>query len=224
MILTNRLFERVPPSREAKSIYIFCEGAKREFDYFEYFKELDSRINIEVYKLHPHEDNSPSGLLSIAEKCIIESDENPNPKYNFIEGDEVWIVLDIDTDKDKSREPQIKIIQERCDKLENWRLALSNPCFEVWLYYHLHSEKPNFNNSEKCSEWKQLVNDSIKGGFDSRRHPIYIETAGVNAERNFRIDNNMLDLGSTDVFNLARSIVPLVSSKLEKVLRQIEIQ
>jgi hypothetical protein len=53
MILTNRLFERVPPSREAKSIYIFCEGAKREYDYFEYFKQLDSRINIEVYKLDP---------------------------------------------------------------------------------------------------------------------------------------------------------------------------
>lgn len=55
MILKNRLFERVPPSRKAKSIYIFCEGARREFDYFEYFKELDSRINIEIYQLHPHE-------------------------------------------------------------------------------------------------------------------------------------------------------------------------
>lgn len=96
---------------EAKSIYIFCEGARREFDYFEYFKELDSRINVEVYKLDPSEDNSPLGLLEIAEKCIILSAENPNPKYNFIEGDEVWIVLDIDKDKDGSREPQIEHIK-----------------------------------------------------------------------------------------------------------------
>lgn len=48
MILTNRLFERVAPNREAKSIYIFSEGAKREVQYFNYFKGLDSRINIEV--------------------------------------------------------------------------------------------------------------------------------------------------------------------------------
>lgn len=62
MIVTNRLFTRRPASREAKSIFIFCEGVKREVQYFEYFKEMDSRINIEVYPLSPHEDNSPRFL------------------------------------------------------------------------------------------------------------------------------------------------------------------
>ncbi|MDM8529168.1 RloB domain-containing protein [Anaerolineales bacterium HSG24] len=103
MILRSRLFEREPPSREAKSIYIFCEGVKREYQYFQYFKEIDSRINVEIYKLHPHEDNSPLGLLSIAEKCIILSDDNPKPKYEFLENDEVWIVLDTDKDEKDSR-------------------------------------------------------------------------------------------------------------------------
>jgi len=222
MILTNRLFERVPPSREAKSIYIFCEGAKRELDYFEYFKELDSRINIEVYELHPHEDNSPLGLLKIAENCILKSEENPNPKYNFIKGDEVWIVLDIDKDKHESREPQIQTVLERCDEIDDWCLAQSNPCFEVWLYYHTHSERPNFESSEKCTNWKQLVNDTIKGGFDSRRHPIFIETASINAKNSFQLEDDKLNIGSTDVYNLANSIIPLVSVKLKKVLKQLE--
>ena len=222
MILTNRLFERVTPSREAKSIYIFCEGAKRELEYFEYFKELDSRINIEVYGLHPHEDNSPLGLLKIAEKSIIKSDENLSPKYSFIEGDEVWIVLDTDKDKYDSREPQIQGIQKKCDELKDWQLAQSNPCFEVWLYYHAHSEKPNFDNSEKCTEWKQLVNNSIKGGFDSRRHPIYIEKASSNAVNNFQLEDEKLNIGSTDIYYLANSIIPLVNTKLKKVLKQIE--
>ena len=70
MSITNRLFERQPPSREAKSIYIFCEGVKREYQYFKYFVEMDSRINIEPYRLHPHEDNSPLGLLNIGKSCI----------------------------------------------------------------------------------------------------------------------------------------------------------
>ncbi len=222
MILTNRLFERVTPSREAKSIYIFCEGAKRELEYFEYFKKLDSRINIEVYGLHPHENNSPLGLLKIAEKSIIKSDENLNPKYSFIEGDEVWIVIDTDKDKKDSREPQIQGIQKKCDELKNWQLVQSNPCFEVWLYYHAHSEKPNFDNSEKCTEWKQLVNNSIRGGFDSRRHPIYIEKASSNAKNNFQLEDEKLNIGSTDIYYLANSIIPLVSTKLMKVLKQIE--
>ena len=222
MILTNRLFERISPSREAKSIYIFCEGAKREFDYFKYFKELDSRINIEVYELHPHEDNSPLGLLRIAEKCILKSKENPNPKYNFIEGDEVWIVLDIDKDKHESREPQIQTVLERCNEINDWHLAQSNPCFEVWLYYHAHSERPIFDNSEKCVNWKQHVNNSIKGGFDSRRHPILIETASINAEKCFQLEEDKLNIGSTNVYDLANLIIPLVSSKLRKVLKQIK--
>jgi hypothetical protein len=222
MILTNRLFVRVAPSREAKSIYIFCEGKKREFDYFKYFKAMDSRINIEIYKLHNHEDNSPSGLLAIAEKCIIKTEENANPKYNFIEGDEVWIVLDIDKDKDDSRLPKIEIVKEKCQNYENWHLAQSNPCFEVWLYYHFHSTKPVFANSDKCVYWKRLVNESILGGFHSSRHPIYIETASKNAERNFKTSESNPDIGSTNVYELANIIIPLVNSKLKMVLKDIE--
>ncbi len=222
MILTNRLFERVSPSREAKSIYIFSEGAKREYQYFEYFRELDSRINIEVYKLHPHEDNSPLGLLRIAEKCVLKTENNPNPKYNFIEGDEVWIVLDIDKDRDESRLPQIEDVQERCVELENWNLVRSNPCFEVWLYYHLHSKKPDIDDDEKCSEWKCFINSSIKGGFDSRKHPIFLETAAKNAKNNYWLENNNPDIGSTEVFYLADTIVPLLSSKIKKVLKMLE--
>lgn len=67
MILTNRLFERQAPNREAKCLYIFCEGARREYNYFEYFREIDSRIKIEVNKLKPHDNNSPKGLYELAE-------------------------------------------------------------------------------------------------------------------------------------------------------------
>lgn len=221
MILTNRRFEREAPAREAKSIYIFCEGVKREYQYFNYFKEMDSRINVEVYKLHPHEDNSPLGLLSIAKKCIILNQENPKPKYTFQKNDEVWIVLDTDKDKDKSREPQIEKIAKGIAEFENWNLAQSNPCFEVWLYYHLHKDKPYFEGNEYCPSWKKNVNNSIKGGFDPRRHPIYIDSATINAEKNFEKDNSKPNIGSTEVFYLSKSILPLISLKLQKVLNDL---
>ncbi|MDB0601288.1 RloB family protein [Tenacibaculum maritimum] len=222
MILTNRKFEREAPVREAKSIYIFCEGVKREYQYFDYFKKMDSRINVEIYKLHPHEDNSPLGLLSIAKKCIIFSEENPKPKYTFQKNDEVWIVLDTDKDKDESREPQINTIKEKIQELENWNLVQSNPCFEVWLYYHMHQEKPNFEGIEYCVNWKELVNNSIKGGFDSRRHPIFIESATNNSENNFEVTNLKPNIGSTEVFKLSKSILPIIKFKLQKVLKELE--
>jgi len=70
MIPTNRLFSRREPTRDAKSLYIFCEGKKREYQYFNYFKGIDSRINIEVYPLKGNEDNSPTGLLQLAYNCF----------------------------------------------------------------------------------------------------------------------------------------------------------
>jgi len=179
MILTNRRFEREPPTREAKSIYIFCEGAKREYQYFEYFREMDSRINVEIYKLNHTENNSPLGLFNIATNCIVLSDKNPNPKYSFQEKD------------------------------------------EVWLHYHKFENKPTFEGDSLCSNWKNFVNDSYPGGFDSRKYPIYIEHASKNAENNFSSENGVPNIGSTEVFRLANSIFPLLKFKITKVLKEI---
>ena len=223
MILTNRLFNRNPPSREAKSIYIFCEGADREYRYFDFFREMDSRINIEIYKLNPHEDNSPHGLYTIAVNSIIESEHNPNPKYAFQENDEVWIVLDTDKDKDNSRRAQIEFIRNSVIKVKDWFIAESNPCFEVWLYYHYYTTIEQFDGFEKCKNWKSYVDARIKGGFDPRKHPVYIERATTNAESNFQIDgNNNLTVGTTEVFKLSKSILKIVKSKICEILDTIE--
>lgn len=222
MILTYRRFERETPTREAKSIYIFAEGAKREFQYFKYFRGMDSRINVEVYELEDDENNSPLGLLNIAKKCIVANEENPNPKYSFQENDEIWIVLDTDNDKGESRKSQIEKVRNYCKETESWFLAQSNPCFEVWLYYHLQSEKPIFEENEYCPGWKELVNKSISGGFDSRKHPIFIENASNNAEKNYSSQDNIPDIGSTEVFRLSQSILPLVKIKIMHVLSSIE--
>lgn len=216
MILTNRLFTRRPPSREAKSIYIFCEGVKREYQYFLYFKELDSRINIEIYPLKPNEDNSPKGLYLIACNCIIKSDQNPNPKYELIDGDEVWIVFDTDADKLETRKPQIKELREECKQL-NWNAAQSNPCFEVWLYYHFFKEKPVFHGDDFCKGWKPFLEEY--GGFDSRKHPVYIESATKNAELNFLEKNGEPEKGTTELFKLSKSILPIVKEKIDDVLK-----
>lgn len=222
MLLTNRLFEREPPSREAKSIYIFCEGAKREYQYFLYFREMDSRVNIEVYHLHPHQNNSPLGLLNIAKNCIIPAEDNPNPKYRFQQNDEVWIILDVDEDRTNSRKLQVEEVIRFCNQNTDWEVLQSNPCFEVWLYYHLFSERKEFVGDDKCKAWKKFVNASFTGGFDSRRHPVYIQRAVTNSKLNFRKTKGKPEKGCTEVYKLGESMVELLKEKLEKALSLIE--
>lgn len=213
MILTNRLFERQAPSREAKSLYIFCEGAKREYQYFKYFREIDSRIKVEVNKLNSDDNNSPKGLYKLAENSFVGN----KPKFTLEEKDEVWIALDTDPDKSNSREEQIKKIKSNYEGKHNRFVVESNPCFEVWLFFHQNEKVEEFEADDICKSWKQKVNENYNGGFDSRRHPVFIEEAIRNAELNFNADENGKPLkGSSEVYLLAKNIFTVVKKKRTK--------
>jgi hypothetical protein len=221
MILSRgRIFSRQEPNRDAKSIYIFCEGKDREYKYFNYFKEIDSRLNLVVYELKGEEDNSPKGLYLLAQQSLVISEENPNPKYELIEGDEVWIVLDTDKDINDSRKPQIKVLREDCIT-QNWQVAQSNPCFEVWLYYHQEVEKPNFEGIEISAKWKTFVGEVVKGGFNPRKHPILIQQAITNAEINFiKNEDGWPDIASTEVFRLGQAILAIGGIR-QKIIEEL---
>lgn len=223
MILTNRHFERRAPSREAKSLYIFCEGKKREVHYFKFFKEMDSRVNVEVYPIESNDNNSPNGLFEIASRAIIPSKENHfKPKYSFMEGDEVWIVLDTDPDKNNSRMRQIQIIRSKCDDEINWFVVESNPCFEVWLYLH-QNEVLSSPSLLVCSEWKRMVNRTISGGFDSRKHPVFISDAIRRAKNTLEDRKGELEPGTTQVYLLGESLINVLGEKIDSVKKGLNL-
>jgi hypothetical protein len=214
MLISRRNFERREPFKDAKSIYIFCEGKRTEYEYFKYFEYFDSRIKLVIYELDSNEDNSPRGLYNIACDCLLITEENSNPQYELIEGlDEVWFVFDKDKDKMDSRETQIHFLKSACLK-KKWNLSESNPCFEVWLYYHIFNNKPMFEGIEISSNWKPFLNSQLKGGFDPRKHPIYIETAIKNTKRNFESQNDRPTIGSSEVYKLAEIIYPFIKERL----------
>jgi hypothetical protein len=214
MILTNRLFTRRAPFKNAKSLYIFCEGRKREYQYFNYFKGIDSNINIEVYALRPDENNTPTGLYEIARTCLIRSIENPNPKYEFLPEDEVWFVIDTDQWNDK-----IDILRKKLQNHEGWKVAQSNPCFEVWLYFHQLSRPSIPHFFKDCTPWRSLVAQHFPGGFDARRHPILIGSAIEHAQSFYQeIGENYPSIGCTQTFLLGKVIFEACQEKIMEAL------
>ncbi|TAE16101.1 MAG: RloB domain-containing protein [Bacteroidetes bacterium] len=216
MILKNRRYTPEEPTEDAKKIYIFCEGAKREKDYFKQFIGRDSRIDLIVYDLKDTEDNSASGLVSIANKSL--------EKYQKLEVDEVWIVLDTDTHGNPHRIEKLKEMREQC-QAEGWQVAQSNPCFEVWLYYHFQAEKPELENMDVPKVWKDLLNDAIKGGFSSKRHFVLVKTAIENAQNVFQLDENGFpELATTEVHQLAQNILAIgnMQEKIDKLLQDMQ--
>ncbi len=219
MIQRNRLFQRTAPSRDAKVFYVFCEGKSRENDYFRYFLELDSRIKLEVIPPEENEDNSPTGLYNKACGFLIETQDNPVPKYELSDVDEVWFVIDTDKWGDKIAE-----LRQVCCQRNQWLIAQSNPCFEVWLYYHTHTSKPTpADFAPSCNiavskHWKSFVNQHIDGGFDSRKHPIFVGEAIKNAQANYSEADGTIDLACTQVYQLAAHFYPYIRKTIEEGL------
>lgn len=214
MIIRHRKYKKEPASREAKKIHIFCEGRRTEHDYFSYFVEMDSRINIMVQQMAEDDDTTPTGVFQKAEDFFSENE--------LEDIDEVWLVFDRDYDTLDSRKPQIEEIRAACISRSNWNIALSNPCFEVWLYFHFQDKAPDFEGLDVSTNWKRHLAETVKGGFDRRKHPILIKTAIENSKFVHSTDaNNEPLICSTEVFLLAESIIPLVEKELSRRLKAL---
>lgn len=65
--------------------------------------------------------------------------------------DECWLVLDIDNWPDAQLRD---VVHGAASK--SWSVALSNPCFEVWLQLHFEPEAVGNTASEAKKRWRKL--------------------------------------------------------------------
>ena len=213
MLSKNKSYTRKEPDKEAKLFVIFCEGLYKENLYFNYFNGISSQIKFKIIPPISGSNHSPTGLYNVACKTLIKSEKNPNPEITIDKIDEIWFVIDTDSWGKKINE-----LRGFCLNHKNWEIAQSNPCFEVWLYYHFYNKKPEFDGIEISKKWKEYLGLIISGGFDLRKHPVHIEKAITNAKANFILKDMQPDIASTEVYKLAERILPLVKMEIDVAL------
>lgn len=197
----NRTYEKAPPTRESRLLFIFCEGEKREVDYFRYFNRQASQVVV-LFHLPADGNNTPDGLFRNAIKKL-EGDEDTEPEYPLRPDDEVWFVIDTDCWGEKINDLRAAAITK------GWQVAQSNPCFELWLYYHFFPAPP----AEEVANWKTHLNALIPGGFDSRKHPEKLPNAVRHAEANHsEAEDGQPQPGSTQVFQLGKAILKIIAT------------
>lgn len=221
----NKIYEKVETKIDAKKVYIFCEGEETEVKYFKYFQGLSSNIDI----IPIPNDNGKSDPLKLKENANLlffgNEDVLPQFELNKEYKDEVWFVIDTDRWNEGNK---IELLKEFCysqDESENlWNVVQSNPCFELWFYYHFHENMPDENEVNSFTSFKEFVNSQIKGGFDTRSMPIELTTAIENSTKNFNITSNQPDLFSTEVHNLGKVIISFVGKQLDKARQMMKNQ
>jgi RloB-like protein len=144
----TKLLDRSYNIRDAQLFIIATEGAKTEKSYFEIFR--NSRIKIEVLATGAKNDSAPHH--------VIERLNEFSEKYDFGEKDSLWLVLDVDNWGNKNLSTVC-----RQAKQKKYRLAISNPCFEVWLCLHLIDLDPT---DTTCQDFKTRLR-SILGSYNS---------------------------------------------------------
>lgn len=213
----HKVYEKVEPFKNAKKIYIFCEG-DREVHYLKFFQGFAS--NIDIIPI-PNENgkSDPTKLKAQAEKCL----ENNSVSLSKELADEVWFVIDTDRWNEGNKIGELRnYVEEKQKTYDGWFVAQSNPSFEIWLYYHFNSEKPIDSEIEAAQSFKDFVATKIKGGFDNRSMPLEIQQATLNAENNFERENGQPKLYSTEVFNLAKQIIKFTKVQLDQCLTDLK--
>ncbi|WP_298884754.1 RloB family protein [uncultured Polaribacter sp.] len=119
---------------DAEKLFILSyEGTVSEKKYFNDFRESvffnDSGL-IEIVPLKK-EENSGTDPLSV--KKLL---KKAKLDYQFKKTDEFWLIIDRDHWETIHKINFDKLVAD-CKKENNFYLAMSNPCFEIWLIMHL---------------------------------------------------------------------------------------
>lgn len=115
------LLDRRVHVRDSKLYVIATEGEKTEKQYFSLFQS--PRVKVEVLATGPEGLSSPGHVL----RRLAEF----QAQYQLNSDDEFWLMVDVDRIR-----PQFlsDVCREATQK--GFRLAVSNPCFEFWLWLH----------------------------------------------------------------------------------------
>ena len=121
--------ERREAFRDARLIVIATEGKDTERIYFtELAKEYTNpRVHVHIlYRCEDEQNNSsPEHVLKQLNKY--------KGQYELESDDELWLVID----RDCWTDTMLSHVAKECAQDDYLHVALSNPCFELWLLLHL---------------------------------------------------------------------------------------
>lgn len=224
MIQRRKDYSKKAPSRNASKIYIVCEGKVTEKDYFQFFEGLSS--NLELIIIPPEDGTDPLKLKELSHKLFINEDRRYT--LDFMQHDQVWFAIDTDSWEKEGKilplrafcQTQNELIK-RYDEIKHysaWNVAQSNPCFEIWLYYHFYDTPPDAEEVECYTSAKAYVDSMISGGFNFQKDPVRIKDAINNSLDNYKQTGNGSPARfSTEQHLLGKEILGFVETEVAKL-------
>ena len=175
-------FKRPSGLKNPTLVIIATEGQKTEKKYFEDLKQINknTKIHIEVLKRTDPSKSAPKYVLN----QLIDF----KAKYKLQKHDSLWMVIDFDRWR-----ISIPEVAKECAR-RKFKLAVSNPAFEIWLLLHYKSmdqytqeEINNFNGNNLKLLLRQILGSYNPSKLNSSDFIPYTKTA-ITRAKNLDID------------------------------------
>lgn len=135
--------ERHEAFRDARLIVIASEGKDSERIYFRALAKEYTNPRVHVHILERSEDEQNNS----SPEHVLKQLNDYKGLYALEADDELWLVVD----KDRWTEAMLSRVATECAQDNYMHVALSNPCFELWLLLHL--EDAELLTMEERERW-----------------------------------------------------------------------
>ena len=137
--------ERREALRDARLIVIASEGKDTERIYFKALAKeyTNPRVHVHILERSENEQNNSSP------EHVLKQLNDYKIQYELEADDELWLVVD----KDRWTEAMLSRVATECSQEVAMHMALSNPCFELWLL--LHMEDAASLTTEEKKQWME---------------------------------------------------------------------
>lgn len=156
--------------RDASLIIIASEDEHAVRQYFDFFKSPKIQFRV----LHTHDGRS-------APEHVLARIDEYRAEFQIGDGDTFWIVCDCDRWIEPSHVKNLTHVLSECRK-RNVQVALSNPCFELWLLLHF-ADHPD-DSPLACKDVEKRLRAAVGAYNKSRVYALPLDDEKVQAAVN----------------------------------------
>ena len=181
-------------------VYLICEGTETEIRYFKRFRSRGCHIDIIPI---PSQYKAADRLIQKVRATM-----GTNPYYPD-EGDVIWCVFDRDENSDAALQKAKQVAMK-----EGYRLAYSNPSFELWFLLHF------VNQSAEITDCKGVIRVLKQPGRLERyekNHDVYDQLEPLQKDAIERAKQRIqtLEIEHTEVISRKSNPVKTVADLVE---------
>ena len=209
------------PYLSTRIIFILSGGTKREKAYFKPLKTDRQIHSVKIaFRSKEGQGLKPYELKELAENFVKNQYfvTEDNSSYHIEVDDIIYLLQDVD----EFSEELWGYLKDN-DEESSYRWIISNPSFEIWLFYHYFDNPSNLHEGISMSErdrsnWiKEYLNTLIPGGIKPTQALYTVEQAIENSKNNYSEQDGFPSLFSTQMHIVADSIISIMKEEFHQM-------